>query len=191
MNKTFFIADLHFGHVNALSFDNRPYGNIKEHDEALINNWNSVVGVDDTVWILGDISWYSASKTTEILKQLNGKKCLCKGNHDGKLVKSADFRKQFEEICDYKEITIGNDSIVLCHYPIPCYRNHYYGWVHLYGHVHTGFEWGMMERTQYEMTCLYDKQSNMINVGCMTPYIRYTPQTLEQIIVSYQKYKEF
>lgn len=56
MGKTYFIADLHFGHKNCLSYDARPFTTIEEHDQALINNWNSVVCIDDDVWILGDIS---------------------------------------------------------------------------------------------------------------------------------------
>lgn len=52
----YFISDLHIGHTNVLSFDNRPFKSIEEHDEALIKNWNSVVGMDDDVYLLGDIS---------------------------------------------------------------------------------------------------------------------------------------
>ena len=69
----FFIADTHFGHQNCLSFDNRPFKTIEEHDDALINNWNNAVGIDDDVYLLGDISWYNSTNTIEIIKQLNGR----------------------------------------------------------------------------------------------------------------------
>lgn len=183
MSKTFFISDLHFGHINCLAFDNRPFITIEEQDSEIIKRWNETVGIDDEVWILGDISWYNTTKTIEIFNQLNGIKHLCVGNHDKKLLRNKDIRNLFIEIVDYKEIQI-NDSIgiVLSHYPIPCYNNHYYGWYHLYGHVHTSFEWNMIQRFQYEMTALYDKKSNMYNVGCMVPYMNFTPRTLEEII---------
>ena len=48
----YYIGDLHFGHKNCLAFDNRPFKDTEEHDKALINNWNEVVGSiagDDTV----------------------------------------------------------------------------------------------------------------------------------------------
>lgn len=188
MGKNFFISDLHFGHVNCMAFDNRPFKNIEEHDNELIRRWNEVVGIDDDVYILGDISWYSSTKTIEIFKNLNGNKHLIKGNHDGKLLRNADLRNLFVEICDYKEIQLDNGvGIVLCHYPIPCFKNHFYGWYHLYGHVHISFEHNMMEHQKYLMTELYTRPCNMYNVGAMIDYINYTPRTLEEIIESNKK----
>lgn len=189
MEKIFFISDLHLGHVNCLAFDNRPFQNIEAQDKYIIDNWNKTVGIDDDVWILGDFSYYNATKTIEIFKQLNGNKHLCIGNHDKKILKNKDVRDLFVEIVDYKEIKIADDcSIVLSHYPIPCFNNHYYGWYHLYGHVHNSFEWNMMERVKYEMKELYDKECNMYNVGCMMPYMKYIPKTLEEIIEAERMY---
>lgn len=42
------------------------------------------------MWILGDISWYNATKTVELFRRLNGTKCLCAGNHDKRLLKNSD-----------------------------------------------------------------------------------------------------
>lgn len=180
----YFISDLHFGHSNILSFDNRPFKNIAEHDEYIIERWNETVGIDDDVFILGDISWHNATKTIEIFKRLNGNKHLIVGNHDKKLLKNGEVRKLFVEITDYKELDIGlnNKNIVLSHYPIPCYNNHYYGWIMLYGHVHNSFEWNMMENIKRQMTELYDMPCNMYNVGAMMSYIQYCPRTLNEII---------
>ena len=125
----YFISDLHFGHKNCLAFDNRPFKTIEEHDEYIIKVWNETVGIDDDVYILGDISWYNSTKTLEIFKQLNGRLHLIKGNHDTNVLKNPELRKLFVEITDYKELFIDKDtSVVLCHYPIPCFKNHYYGW---------------------------------------------------------------
>ena len=180
--KTYFIADLHFGHANCLAFDNRPFMTIEEHDETLIKNWNNTVTDNDTVWILGDISWHGAEKTIEIFKQLKGHKNLCIGNHDSKLMKCTQLRVLFEEIVNYKELYLDNkNGIVLCHYPIVCYNKHFYGWYHLYGHVHTSFEYNMVQHFQEEMKNLYSKDSKMFNVGCMINYMNYTPRTLEEI----------
>lgn len=185
----YFIGDLHFGHVNCLSFDNRPFKTIADHDAVLIKNWNNVVSMEDDVYILGDISWYNTTKTLEILKQLNGHIHLIRGNHDHKHLKNRELQSIFVEITDYKELHItgtdgkkNSNGVVLCHYPIPCFNHHYYGWYHLYAHVHNSFEWNMMERIKYEMKELYDRPCNMYNAGAMMPYMNYTPRTLEEII---------
>lgn len=180
---TYYIADLHFGHKNCLAYDNRPFVSVEKHDEDLISNWNEVVGINDDVWILGDISWYGPMKTVEILNQLNGTKHLVIGNHDHKLLRNKDVQACFAEIVDYKEIELNErDGIVLSHYPIPCFNKHYYGWIHLYGHVHTSFEWNMMENIRYQMSELYDKPCRMYNVGCMVPGMDFKPRTLEEIL---------
>lgn len=179
----YFIADLHFGHKNILSYDNRPFKSVESQDEMIIANWNSEITDDDDVWILGDISWYGAEKTCEIFKRLKGRKHLCKGNHDSKLLKNPEVRKLFVEICDYKELQLENGlGVVLCHYPIPCFKNHFYGWIHLYGHVHNSFEWHMMERIKREMVDLYTVKCLMFNVGCMMDYMNFTPRRIDQIV---------
>lgn len=182
MGKLLFISDLHFGHKNILAFDNRCFPDIESHDRELIRLWNEKVHVDDDVWILGDISWHGVMRTVEILQELNGIKHLCVGNHDKKLLKNSEFRAQFAEIAEYKELEYGDKGIVLCHYPILCYNHHFNGWIHLYGHVHNSFEWNITKRGQYEMRELYNKPCRMYNVGCMIPGMNFTPQTLEEII---------
>ena len=182
MGNTFYVADLHFGHKNCLAFDDRPFTSIESHDETLIRYWNEDIGIDDDVYILGDVSWHNATTTNKILSQLNGNKHLIIGNHDGKLLRNSDIRNQFCEIVNYKEIGTGSDMIVLSHYPIPCFNNHYYGSVHLYGHVHTGWEWNMMKNQARLSEELYSKPCKMYNVGIMVPYMEWTPKPLEYIL---------
>ena len=152
-----------------------------------MDKWNETVNIDDDVYILGDVSWHNVTKTIDILSNLNGNKHLIIGNHDKKFLKNRDFREQFVEVANYKEISLddrGNKGIVLCHYPIPCFNHHYYGWYHLYGHVHNSFEWKMMEHDKYLMTELHNVSCNMYNVGAMLWYMNYTPKTLDQIVIS-------
>lgn len=190
MGKTFFISDVHFGHKNALAYDNRPFTSIEEHDKVLIENWNSVVNIDDDVWVLGDISWHNATKTIGLLSQLNGGKHLIVGNHDHKLLRNRDVRAQFIDIYDYKELDIGKrDPLVLCHYPIVCFNRHYTGGYHFYGHVHNSYEWNMMENYRRQSEELYLKPCNMINVGVMIPYMQFRPQTFGEIITNYDIWK--
>lgn len=179
MNK-FYIADWHYNHANAIAFDNRPFTSVEEMNESLIQRWNNVVGDEDTVYILGDMFWCKQEEAMPVLDKLKGKKILIKGNHDK--CNNTDFAKKFEKITEYMEIKDGDRNIVLCHYPIPCFKNHFYGWYHLYGHVHSSFEWNMMQNVKFQMKALYDKRCKMYNVGAMMDYIDYTPRTLSEII---------
>ena len=43
----------------------------------------------------------------------------------------------------------------------------------------------MMEHNKFLMRDLYEKQCNMYNVGCMMPWMDYTPRTLDEIIERY------
>ena len=47
----YFTADTHFGHENVIRFCRRPYATAAEMDEALVENWNSRVKGNDTVFI--------------------------------------------------------------------------------------------------------------------------------------------
>ena len=130
---TFVIADTHFGHKNVIEYENRPFSSIEEMDNAMINNWNKVVGGDDIVYVLGDFSFYGIDKTSKILKQLNGVKKLVMGNHDrGR--SAAWLRKAgFNEV--YDTSIVLNEFLVLSHKP-PEYFNAHTPYFYLYGHVH-------------------------------------------------------
>ena len=52
----FFTSDFHVGHTNVIRFDGRPFKDVDEMNQSLIDNWNSVVGDEDVVFYLGDLS---------------------------------------------------------------------------------------------------------------------------------------
>ena len=58
--KLFFSSDPHFGHNNILRFCHRPFQDMKQMCESLINNWNSVVSNEDICFILGDVMWWES-----------------------------------------------------------------------------------------------------------------------------------
>ena len=185
--KKFYIADLHYNHKNCLAFDNRPFTDVVGMNRALISNWNGVISNEDEVYVCGDMFWFGMEEAIEVLDKLNGQNILIKGNHDR--CHDSRFREKFVKVTEYLEVKDGDNNIVLCHYPIPCFKNHYYGWYHFYGHVHNSFEWKMMEHDRYLMSELYTKPCFMYNVGAMMPYMNYTPRTFEEIVDGY--WKEF
>ena len=189
MSKNFYIADLHFGHFNIIRYDNRPFKTVEEMDNTLIKNWNKAVTNEDYVWILGDISWHDDKKTAEIFKQLNGTKILIKGNHDS-IKRGFELVKCFTSIQDYAELYLDKkNKVIMSHYPMPFWNGQFRDTIHLYGHVHNSHQWNICENWIEELKQLQDIPMRMYNVGCMMPWMDYTPRTLDEIIKGYQQYK--
>lgn len=184
MSKKFYISDTHFGHFNIIRYDNLPFNSVEEMDETIIKNWNDRVSKEDTVYILGDFSWYKEEKTLEILKKLNGNKILIKGNHDRI---STRLAQQFNAITNYIETIDNGTKVILSHYPMPFWNGQFRNSVHLYGHVHTSHQWHMFESWMKEARQLQDIPMRAYNVGYMLPYMKFGPKTLEDIICKINK----
>jgi calcineurin-like phosphoesterase family protein len=176
----YYIADTHFGHDNVIRFDNRPFATVEEMEEEMVKRWNARVKKGDMVYILGDFCWKKEPEWIRILNRLNGGKTLIMGNHD--ISGSARLRSMFQDVKEYKEINDEGRYVVLSHYPIPCFKNHFYGAYHLYGHVHTTFEHELMLDTKRRLVEEHGVKCQMYNVGCMMPYMDYTPRTLDEIL---------
>lgn len=81
MNKTFVISDLHLDHKRILDFSpNRGGSNVKEHNEWIVSQWNSVVHKRDIVYVLGDVVF--SKDALSYLSKMHGQKMLVRGNHD-------------------------------------------------------------------------------------------------------------
>ena len=173
----YYISDLHIGHKNIIRFDQRPFFDLSDMKQTIIKNWNSVVTSGDDVYILGDMFWNN-DDIAEVLPQLKGNLYLVKGNHDRI---NTEMSKRFVWVKDYSEIKDNGRNVVLCHYPIAHWRNADYGTIHLYGHIHSGRDSRPFDEYKELM-----KQRNIpyecYNVGCMLPYMNYTPRTLDEII---------
>ena len=88
-----------------------------------------------------------------------------------------------EETAEYREILDEGRHVVLCHYPIVSFRDHYFSWYHLYGHVHNSFEANVTENARRLLQRLYVREDVclMFNAGAMMPRMNYTPRSLEEI----------
>jgi calcineurin-like phosphoesterase family protein len=148
MTRTFLTSDTHFGHAGMTKFlrDDgtklRPWEDVDEMNEALIDNWNRVVGDKDRVYHLGDVAMNR--RFLPILGRLKGRKVLIKGNHD--IFKLADYTPYLDDIrgCQYL------DKLILTHIPIHngSFEGRYRGNIH--GHLH----WRQIDDPRYFNACV-------------------------------------
>jgi calcineurin-like phosphoesterase family protein len=136
--KTFITSDLHFGHANIMKFcpKTRPFAGVQDMNASMMLAWNELIGQEDLVYVLGDLTFMPSVESANLISNLNGRKILVEGNHDQKNLREPKFRDCFEEIHKYHEITHNGHKVVMFHYPICEWNRMHHGSVHFYGHLH-------------------------------------------------------
>jgi len=133
--KRFIIADTHFGHANIIDYENRPFNNVEEMDNRLIELWNSIVGKSDHVYVLGD---FTLSRKIDVIKnlvnQLHGRKVLIMGNHDTR--KPRDYVECGFESATRKPMMV-EPGVILMHEPLHDPSLIAPDYFYFFGHVHT------------------------------------------------------
>jgi calcineurin-like phosphoesterase family protein len=127
----FFSADFHLGHINILKYCNRPFKDIDEMNVTIINNWNKIVNNDDLGIILGDIAFHRTN--LDLVKKMNGRKWLIRGNHDRGFSDTVFRAVGFERIWKIPQVfKFGGKPFYCMHAPLQ-YRK---GVINLCGHKH-------------------------------------------------------
>ena len=143
MSEIWFTADTHFGHANIIRYCGRPFETKEEHDAVLIQNWNSVVRPNDTVYHLGDFGYGDPIALKKIAARLSGRIHFIKGNHD-KPSTIDIIGGRFSTVNDVHVITPKiNDkkqTIFLSHYAHRSWYKSNHGSWHLWGHSHGNME---------------------------------------------------
>jgi calcineurin-like phosphoesterase family protein len=150
--KVFITSDLHFGHKNLVrgvtnwrtqdgqipTESTRDFQTIEEMNQRLIDGINNVVGQDDTLIMLGDVSFGGFDNIGIFLERLVCHNIhLILGNHDTHIERDRDFvRGRFLSVQHYLEVNIEEQDFVLCHYPLQSWHGLNKGVIHLHGHVH-------------------------------------------------------
>lgn len=130
-----YTSDLHFLHKNIVKFTERGKATTQEdHDEWLVDLWNSQVNRSDTVYHGGDF-WYNSEDLEGfkyLLRKLNGQKIFIKGNHDRRSV----LKRSGQQWHDIKTDKIKGHPVVFCHYAFHTWPGQGSGTFHLHGHSH-------------------------------------------------------
>src|SRR3972149_1827984 len=68
--STWVTCDHHFGHVNIITYCDRPFKDVNHMNEVMIERWNEVVRPDDVVYYLGDFTM--SNRAEQYVGRLNG-----------------------------------------------------------------------------------------------------------------------
>ena len=164
MARVFFIADLHLGHINMAL--HRGFSTVEEHDEHIIEKYNSVVSKRDVTYILGDVTM-EKSAPYPLLDRLNGIKHVVLGNHDR--------RQDVKKLLEYVESVAGMiqyKGVMLTHCPIHPMELDYRFNKNIHGHIHEKQVMKMLDGWE-------EPDERYICVSCER--VDYTPKTLEEL----------
>lgn len=140
MSDIWFTSDEHYGHRNILDFCHRPFADVNDMTERLIENHNKLVKPGDLVYHLGDMFWrtLSVQDAMTIRMRLIGQHFYIKGNHEELIEKSKQLRDLFIWVRDVQNLKfgVGKPNIWLSHYAHEDWNGSHRGSYHLFGHVH-------------------------------------------------------
>jgi calcineurin-like phosphoesterase family protein len=120
-------------------------------DTYLIDTWNSIVGDDDVVKVVGDFAMGPAATDGFIagkLGLLNGEIHIVPGNHDQpvpkfgqsgikKIVEDFDLGSKVKVMPDLHSFQVDGVWFDACHYEMKTWPHERRNGIHLYGHYHT------------------------------------------------------
>ena len=113
------------------------------------------------------------------------------GNHDNVKRFSSEIDKCFENIFQRKEIKLNKKKIIMDHFPMMSYHQDVQDSVwHFHGHTHITEEQDWVEKWTRELVenhKMGTPTGQIINVGCMMPYMNYIPRTAEEIIEAWKE----
>jgi calcineurin-like phosphoesterase family protein len=156
-----FTSDQHFYHRNIIKYCERPFADLDEMHQTIVDNYQAVVKPEDYVYFLGDFAMGPRKLTRpetnklfqEVMDQLPGRKILIRGNHDyGANGRYYDIG--FEKVSH--QMTFQRQKIILTHDPGKIsFSNAPQGWRWIVGHVHQAWRYKGWKQ----------KKTKMINVG--------------------------
>ena len=148
--EIWFSSDTHFGHNKEFLYGPRGFTNIKDMNEAIIENWNSVVKPEDITYLLGDVMLGDNEVGIECLRQLNGQIFVIWGNHCTETRRNMlfmDGRTRHKMMGGWYAFIIkhGKQSLYLSHYPTLTanYDDKHFSQhvINLHGHTHPRTNW--------------------------------------------------
>lgn len=134
MPDTFALADTHIGHKNIHRFrkktDGSSFDSSEEHDEFVMDMWNTYIPSNSTVYLLGDAAFNGAG--LKKLHKLHGTKFYIQGNHDPAY---QTLVKYFHWVGAMESKSIDGIHMIMTH--IPIHFSQMERWhLNIHGHTH-------------------------------------------------------
>ena len=161
----YLISDLHLDHDNIIDYCDRPFDNVEEMNQVLIENWNRTVSNDDIVFFVGDLGHFANDDDLRYwLERLNGRTVFIEGNHD-----SPDRYVDGVHTHQYYILNRGDQEFCCAHRPenVPGFWD---GWI-IHGHHHNNHP----ERYPF-----VNPQKEQVNVSC--ELIDYEPIRVSEVV---------
>ncbi len=140
-------SDTHFFHRKILEYSVRPFPDVFEMNDAIINRWNSRILPSDTLYFLGDWAFDLSGKLDRVYELRERIRCerihFILGNHDHIIRKNRDTLlrdKTFLSISDVYTVNDTKPKVFLSHYSHRIWNKSHHGVYHLYGHSHGALE---------------------------------------------------
>lgn len=161
VSKKYFTSDLHLNHERILLLEGRPFKDVHEMNETIINNILKPLKKGDNLFVLGDLS-LSLDGFELFFSSLPSKVNFhwVLGNHDERFKKRMIkiHGSKITSVQNIKETKIGNNHVTMCHFPMLSWNfSHRNSWC-LFGHHHKGVD---SEDKLQELT-----KGKMLNVNC-------------------------
>lgn len=141
-----FTSDPHYNHKNLITGLSawedktgcRDFQTLDEHNDMLVNNINSVVAKDDTLYVLGDWSFGDFRSIRDFRERVQCENViLILGNHDHHIrTNRENCRDLFQGVHEALQITVEGRIINMFHYSCRVWDKSYRGAWMLYGHSH-------------------------------------------------------
>ncbi|MFC7096066.1 metallophosphoesterase family protein [Halobaculum marinum] len=165
------ISDTHFDDPKMVNELDRPFDGVDEMNEALIDNWNSVVDEADTVYHVGDLLGGEPPERREShalyrLDQLNGTVNLIAGNHAP--IPKSSFADSAIDIKESRRLDFQGYSFYFTHKAEHA-PDYFDGWI-ISGHEHEN-------PAKYPFI---DPETRRVNVACER--IEYRPLLLSDLV---------
>ena len=132
-HRIFFTSDTHFSSERTLRFSRRPFADVEEMNNTIVQNWNQIVRPEDEVYHIGDFGDLS------FVNKLNGKIHLILGNYEQENTKNTplyldELKNIFADVSKNKVINLKDgSSLYMAHKPSECRKDMFCAFGHIHG----------------------------------------------------------